>query len=202
MCFAATLSSVSPTGGHPTGVTALASVFRINPTASPSRKICTSCPASASANPCRKGNAALVGSSEPQALFITILSGLRAPCPPREPPAETKGSAANFANRDRNSRRIISFSFRRTTLLRIPISIPQSGTLSEKLHNLRPSRPLRLAQQRHRRISPNPRSRRRKTNIHPVFRITDHRKRRQQIPHAAPGSRRHTPLRRRRRVEH
>src|SRR6266851_7401616 len=108
MCFAASLSSVSPTGGHPTGVTALASVFRISPTASPSRKICTSCPASASASPCRKGNAALVGSSEPHALFIMILSGLRVACPPSKRPAEAKGNAANCANRDRNSRRTIS----------------------------------------------------------------------------------------------
>src|SRR5580698_7857114 len=45
-------------------------------TASPSRKICTECPASDSARPCRKGSAALVGSSEPQALFIMMFSGL------------------------------------------------------------------------------------------------------------------------------
>src|SRR5882757_10338075 len=127
MCFAATLSSVSPTGGHPTGVTALASVFRINPTASPSRKICTSCPASASANPCRKGNAALVGSSEPHALFITILSGLCRACPPRELPAEAKGSAANRANRERNNRRTISFSLGEPSYTGYPYLDPQKG---------------------------------------------------------------------------
>ncbi len=64
----------------------------------------------ASANPCRNGNAALVGSSEPHALFITILSGLCAACPSRELPVKAKGRAANCANRDRNSLRIMSFS--------------------------------------------------------------------------------------------
>src|SRR5713226_2614781 len=38
------------------------------------RKICTSWPASANASPCTKGNDALVGSSEPHALFIMIFS--------------------------------------------------------------------------------------------------------------------------------
>src|SRR5215471_8444225 len=72
---AATFSMVSISGGHPTGTMAAATGLRITETASPRRKIWTECPASASASPWRKGKAALVGSSEPQALFIMILSG-------------------------------------------------------------------------------------------------------------------------------
>ena len=49
--------------------------FRIKDVASAKRKICTSWPASASASPCAKGNAALVGSSGPHALFIIIFNG-------------------------------------------------------------------------------------------------------------------------------
>ena len=50
-----------------------------------SKKIHTSCPASARASPCEKTNDALVGSSEAQALFIMILSLFRrlAPVHPR-----------------------------------------------------------------------------------------------------------------------
>lgn len=48
--------------------------FRINDVASARRKICTWWPASASTSPWAKGNAALVGSSGPQALFIMIFS--------------------------------------------------------------------------------------------------------------------------------
>lgn len=54
------------------GTIALATGFRITETASPSKNICTEWPASESASPCRKGNADFVGSSDPQALFITI----------------------------------------------------------------------------------------------------------------------------------
>jgi hypothetical protein len=72
---AATFPRTSETGGQPTGTTASATDRRMSPTASPSRKIWTSCPASANAWPWEKGKAALVGSSEPQALFSMILSG-------------------------------------------------------------------------------------------------------------------------------
>jgi hypothetical protein len=67
--------SASKSGGQPTGTTACATDARINEVASPSRKICTLCPASASALPCRNAKAALVGSSEPQALLNMILRG-------------------------------------------------------------------------------------------------------------------------------
>jgi hypothetical protein len=77
-CRAATFFMVSSNGGQPTGTTAGAADLRISETASPSRKIWTECPASESASPWRKGNAAFVGSSEPQALFIITLSVLRA----------------------------------------------------------------------------------------------------------------------------
>jgi len=57
-------------GGHPTGVIEFIVSFLIRFTASPSRKICTSCPTSANAFACRKAKAALVDSSDPQALLI------------------------------------------------------------------------------------------------------------------------------------
>src|SRR5262249_20753811 len=63
----------SASGGQPTGTTALATQVRINETPSPSKQICTSCPAAANAFACRNGNAAFVGSSEPQALLIRTL---------------------------------------------------------------------------------------------------------------------------------
>lgn len=61
---------ISASGGHPTGTTASETQLRISPTASPSMKICTSWLASAKALAWRKGNAALVGSSDPHALLI------------------------------------------------------------------------------------------------------------------------------------
>ena len=42
-------ASASDSGAHPTGTTELATAARMSETASPSRKICTSCPASAKA---------------------------------------------------------------------------------------------------------------------------------------------------------
>jgi len=57
-------------GGHPTGVTEFIVSFFIRFTASPSKNICTSCPASARAFAWRKAKAALVDSSDPQALLI------------------------------------------------------------------------------------------------------------------------------------
>src|SRR5262245_14138142 len=65
--------SVSASGGQPTGTTAFATGSRISETASPRRKICASWPASTSALACRNGNAALVGSSDPHALFTRTL---------------------------------------------------------------------------------------------------------------------------------
>src|SRR5205085_12655897 len=63
---------ISDSGGQPTGVTeAIISSF-IRLTASPSRKIRTSCPASAKAFAWRKAKAAFVGSSDPHALLIKI----------------------------------------------------------------------------------------------------------------------------------
>src|SRR6476469_2074363 len=64
-------SSVSASGGQPTGTTAAARALRIRETASPSRKICTEWPASANALACKNANAAFVGSSEPQALLMS-----------------------------------------------------------------------------------------------------------------------------------
>src|SRR5712664_842542 len=80
MCLATTLSSVSLSGGQPTGKIALTMDLRSNEVASARRKIWTSCPASASTSPCAKGNAALVGSSGPQALFIIIFSFFGGAC--------------------------------------------------------------------------------------------------------------------------
>src|SRR5215469_10887749 len=74
MCNSTVLARREASGGQPTGTTASDTQLRISPTASPNRKICTSWPASAKALACRKGNAALVGSSDPQALLIkTVL---------------------------------------------------------------------------------------------------------------------------------
>src|SRR5437588_5815086 len=64
---------ISDSGGQPTGVTeAIISSF-IRLTASPSRKMRTSCPASAKALAWRKAKAAFVGSSDPHALLINTL---------------------------------------------------------------------------------------------------------------------------------
>jgi len=49
MRWAIVFGTISDSGGHPTGVTELISSSFIKPTASPSRKICTSWPASAKA---------------------------------------------------------------------------------------------------------------------------------------------------------
>src|SRR5688572_13652616 len=74
--------SDSARGGQPTGTTAFATGSRMSETASPSRKICASWPASAGAFACRNGNAALVGSSEPRALFTrTFMAGLSRAAP-------------------------------------------------------------------------------------------------------------------------
>src|SRR6266849_3140281 len=145
----------------------------MSPTASPSRKICTSCPASARANPCRKGNAALVGSSDPHALFIMILSDLWVACPPIDLPAEAKGSTANCANRDRNRRRTMSCSLVEESYAGRPYL--DSGLWAPpNLHGPRSTPALGPAQQRHRSIGANPRSHRRKNNIGPVLRVADH----------------------------
>jgi hypothetical protein len=61
---------ISERGGQPTGVTEFFVSFLIRFTASPSKNICTSCPAVAKAFAWRKANAALVDSSDPQALLI------------------------------------------------------------------------------------------------------------------------------------
>src|SRR3954467_11472375 len=76
---------ISLSGGQPTGVTAFIVSLRIKLTASPSRKICTSCPASAKALAWRKAKAAFVGSSEPQALLIRTFIGLLLVGAPRFP---------------------------------------------------------------------------------------------------------------------
>src|SRR5262249_32149147 len=62
---------ISASGGQPTGTTAAATGSRMRDTASPRMKIWASWPASLSAFACRNGNAAFVGSSEPQALFTS-----------------------------------------------------------------------------------------------------------------------------------
>src|SRR5258705_7637376 len=102
--LATSLARTSPRGGQPTGTTALTTDFRIKDTASPRRNIWTSWPASESTSPCRKGNAAFVGSSEPQALFMrfslvefVVAAGTAAA-------AAKSGTAASFL---RNDRRII-----------------------------------------------------------------------------------------------
>src|SRR5215472_7315188 len=74
ICNSTVLARIEASGGQPTGTTASDTQLRISEAASPNRKICTSWPASAKALACRNGNAALVGSSEPQALLIrTVL---------------------------------------------------------------------------------------------------------------------------------
>src|SRR5258708_16079361 len=81
-------------------------------TASPSKNICTEWPASESASPCRNGNAAFVGSSDPQALFIMILSGLCVACS-LQAVMPRNGKAITC---DRNDRRAMETSwFSRTT---------------------------------------------------------------------------------------
>src|SRR5439155_8339041 len=72
MPSATVVLSVSPNGGQPTGTTAAATGSRISDTASPRMKISTSCPASFNALACRKPKAALVGSSDPHALFTSM----------------------------------------------------------------------------------------------------------------------------------
>src|ERR1700722_1022013 len=107
--LADTFSSVCARGAQPTGTTASASLLRIKPTASPSRKIWTEWPASESASPWRNGNAALVGSSDPQALFIMMLRGFLLPADAGAcaPDAESKlanaisGNAASCERKDR-----------------------------------------------------------------------------------------------------
>src|SRR6202012_183539 len=91
-------------GGEPTGVMAFRVASRIRLTPSPSKNICTSWPASASAFPWRKGKEALVGSSDPQALLIKIfnLLSLRAEVLPR------KGNGSRFLKK---SLRIIFLEF-------------------------------------------------------------------------------------------
>src|SRR4029077_1819182 len=97
--------NTSAKGGQPTGTTALATDLRIRETASPRRKTCTSCPASDSASPWRKGKAALVGSSDPHALFIMILSLGVPVVAGAEAVAAMNGSATRLRRKDR---RIIS----------------------------------------------------------------------------------------------
>src|SRR5262245_51999404 len=75
MASSTVVRRVSASGGHPTGTTAAATGSRISETASPSRKICALWPASTTAFACRKGNAAFVGSSDPQALFTRTFMG-------------------------------------------------------------------------------------------------------------------------------
>src|SRR5260370_41864861 len=74
-----TFAKPSDKGGQPTGTTEPATALRSRETASPRRKICTSCPASAEAFAWWKANEACVGSAEPQALLmrIFILQGTR-----------------------------------------------------------------------------------------------------------------------------
>src|SRR5438477_1333002 len=103
--LATSLARTSARGGQPTGTTALATDFRINETASPRRNIWTSWPASESTSPCRKGNAAFVGSSEPQALFMRIFSLVELVVAAGTTAAAAKNGAA--ASVLRNDRRII-----------------------------------------------------------------------------------------------
>src|SRR5262249_32975399 len=71
MPSATVVRRISASGGQPTGTTALATGSRISDTASPRMKIWASWPPSASAFACRNAKAALVGSSEPQALLTS-----------------------------------------------------------------------------------------------------------------------------------
>src|SRR5271166_223974 len=64
-------ASTSRNGGQPTGTIASASEVRISDTASPSKNMSTSWPASANALACRNGKVALVESSDPQALLMS-----------------------------------------------------------------------------------------------------------------------------------
>src|SRR5437588_8995167 len=120
--LATSLARTSARGGQPTGTTALATDFRIKDTASPRRNIWTSWPASESTSPCRKGNAAFVGSSEPQALFRRIFSLVEFVVAAGTAAAAAKsGTATSFL---RNDRRIISL--RLLDLTRQTLS-PDSG---------------------------------------------------------------------------
>src|ERR1700680_2849673 len=105
MCLSATFWRVSLSGGQPTGKIAVTMDLRSNEVASARRKIWTSWPASASPSPCAKGNAALVGSSGPHALFIMILSFFDGACAC----ACVAPSAKNgkLARRERRDRRIM-----------------------------------------------------------------------------------------------
>src|SRR5258708_5752145 len=101
-------------------------------TASPSKNICTEWPASESASPCRNGNAAFVGSSDPQALFIMILSGLCVACS-LQAVMPRNGKAITC---DRNDRRAMETSwFSRTTAHtnpdRLGDSIHRAAVLTE-----------------------------------------------------------------------
>jgi hypothetical protein len=109
ICLATTLSRISLSGGHPTGNIAAKVALRIRYVASPVRKICTSCPASARANPCAKTNEALVGSSEPQALFIMTLSVFGfATSSPFAAPKPSRPMPRSCPSRGKNCRRIMA----------------------------------------------------------------------------------------------
>ena len=74
------LRKISVSGGHPTGVTDCINSSFIRLTASPSRKILTSCPASAKAFAWRNAKLALVDSSDPHGLLInTFMLDLHKP---------------------------------------------------------------------------------------------------------------------------
>src|SRR5260370_9250921 len=105
MCLATTLSSVWLSGGQPTGKIALTMDLRSSEVASASKKICTSCPASASKRPGAKRKGALVGSSGPHALFIMILSFFGGAC--TWACVAPSAKSGKLASRERSERRIM-----------------------------------------------------------------------------------------------
>src|SRR6185436_3668855 len=88
-----TLPSASDSGAHPTGITAPATTVRMSETASPRRKIWTSCRPSTKALAWWKGNAACVGSADPHALLMRTFIAL--------PPLRSGGPIAPLSTRRR-----------------------------------------------------------------------------------------------------
>src|SRR5437588_1771952 len=100
--LATSLARTSPRGGQPTGTTALATDFRIKDTASPRRNIWISYAVFCLKKKSRKGNAAFVGSSEPQAFFMRIFSLVEFVVATGTAAAAAKsGTAASFLRNDR-----------------------------------------------------------------------------------------------------
>jgi hypothetical protein len=132
------------------GATDWATTVRMRETASPSRKIWTSCPASAKALAWWKGNAAWVGSAEPQALLMRTLGAIAGPAgrptvsvgPPASVRLPVSGYAQTRASRPAtyvgwrwaglrlmSGRRYIGCVTHRTSCSSSNITLPLSGSV-------------------------------------------------------------------------